>query len=53
MEGFTGLCLGFFWGCIFMEIIDWIKKKDVLNQSNQTDSLEETLLTKKDEDKEE
>jgi len=54
METFTALCLGFFWGCVITELCEKYKKKHkCCCSSSQTECLEETLLTKKDEDKEE
>ena len=54
METFTALCLGFFWGCVITELCEKYKKKHKsCCSSSQTECLEEALLTKKDEDKEE
>ena len=42
MEGFTGLMIGFFFGCCFCEGIEWIKKRIIKNQNkNNTDIIKD------------
>jgi len=38
MEGFTGLCIGFFFGIVFMEVIDKLKKRIVLRSEKKNNS---------------
>tara|TARA_R110000824_G_scaffold152568_3_gene323839 strand:+ start:5202 stop:5321 length:120 start_codon:yes stop_codon:yes gene_type:complete len=38
MEPFTAACLGFFWGIVFTEIIEKLKKRIELKNQNKNNS---------------
>jgi len=38
MEGFTAGCIGFFWGCVFVELIEKLKKRIELKKQNKNNS---------------
>ena len=54
METFTALCLGFFWGCVITELCEKYKKKHkYCCSSSQTECLEDPLIPKTEDIKEE
>ena len=54
METFTALCLGFFWGCVITELCEKYKKKHkYCCSSSQTECLEDPLIPKTEDVKEE
>ncbi len=38
MEAFTAGCIGFFWGAVFVEIIEKLKKRIELKKQNKNNS---------------
>ena len=38
MEAFTAGCIGFFWGVVFVELIEKLKKRIELKKQNKNNS---------------